>query len=610
MGNPELDRNARRRDTAMDYETCPNLVHLFFSRAAEKGDRPFLWAKRNGIYAPLGWRQTAETVSRLAAGLKSLGVAKGDRVMLVAENRPEWLIADVAIMAAGGITVPAYTTNTVQDHHHILTDSGAKGAIVSGDRLARNLLPAARESGTMGFVIGMEPIGDEGGDGIAIHAWEDLLAGAEADVEATAAAAPWRRDDTACIIYTSGTGGAPKGVMLHHGAILHNCRGAYDFLLELGLAEETFLSFLPLSHSYEHTAGQFFPISIGAQIYYAEGVETLSANLQEARPTLMTAVPRLYEMMRGRILRGVTAQGGLKEKLFLRAVDVGRKRIIEPRQLSLADRLLDPLLEKAVRNKVRQRFGGRLKALVSGGAPLNPDVGLFFSALGMRVLQGYGQTESAPVISLNRPNKVKMHTVGTPLSGVDVKIAEDGEILVQGELVMQGYWGNPQATGDTIRDGWLHTGDIGRFDQDGYLEITDRKKDIIVNSGGDNLSPQKVEGLITLQPEFLQAMVHGDRRPHLVALLVVDHEWATTWARENGKPSDMAGLAADEDFRKAMAAAIARVNDGVSLIEKVRHFLMADEPFTVENEQMTPTLKVRRHKIREVYGDRLDALYG
>ena len=415
MGNPELDRNARRRDTAMDYETCPNLVHLFFSRAAEKGDRPFLWAKRNGIYAPLGWRQTAETVSRLAAGLKSLGVAKGDRVMLVAENRPEWLIADVAIMAAGGITVPAYTTNTVQDHHHILTDSGAKGAIVSGDRLARNLLPAARESGTMGFVIGMEPIGDEGGDGIAIHAWEDLLAGAEADVEATAAAAPWRRDDTACIIYTSGTGGAPKGVMLHHGAILHNCRGAYDFLLELGLAEETFLSFLPLSHSYEHTAGQFFPISIGAQIYYAEGVETLSANLQEARPTLMTAVPRLYEMMRGRILRGVTAQGGLKEKLFLRAVDVGRKRIIEPRQLSLADRLLDPLLEKAVRNKVRQRFGGRLKALVSGGAPLNPDVGLFFSALGMRVLQGYGQTESAPVISLNRPNKVKMHTVGPPL---------------------------------------------------------------------------------------------------------------------------------------------------------------------------------------------------
>ena len=594
----------------MDYETCPNLVHLFFAKAAEKGDRPFLWAKRDGNYAPLGWRQTAEIVSRLTAGLKSLGIARGDRVMLVAENRPEWLIADVAIMAAGGITVPAYTTNTVQDHHHILTDSGAKGAIVSGDRLARNLLPAARESGTMGFVIGMEPIGDEGGDGIALHAWEDLLAGAEADVEATNGAAPWRRDDTACIIYTSGTGGAPKGVMLHHGAILHNCRGAYDFLLELGLGEETFLSFLPLSHSYEHTAGQFFPISIGAQIYYAEGVETLSANLQEARPTLMTAVPRLYEMMRGRILRGVTAQGGLKEKLFLRAVDVGRKRIIEPRQLSLADRLLDPLLEKAVRDKVRQRFGGRLKALVSGGAPLNPDVGLFFSALGMRVLQGYGQTESAPVISLNRPSKVKMHTVGPPLSGVDVKIAEDGEILVQGELVMQGYWGNPQATGDTIRDGWLHTGDIGRFDQDGYLEITDRKKDIIVNSGGDNLSPQKVEGLITLQPEFLQAMVHGDRRPHLVALLVVDHEWATTWSRENGKPSDMAGLTADEDFRKAMAAAIARVNDGVSLIEKVRHFLMADEPFTVENEQMTPTLKVRRHKIREVYGDRLDALYG
>ncbi|MEE9545515.1 MAG: AMP-dependent synthetase/ligase, partial [Rhodospirillales bacterium] len=418
------------------------------------------------------------------------------------------------------------------------------------------------------------------------------------------------RDDTACIIYTSGTGGAPKGVMLSHGAILHNCAGAAEMLKELGLDEEVFLSFLPLSHSYEHTVGQFVPLSIAAQIYYAEGTETLAANMVEVCPTIMTAVPRFYETLHARILRGVRKAGGIQEKLFMKALDLGRRRLQQPDGLTLGQKLADALLDKLVRDKVRRRFGGRLKALVSGGAPLNPDIGLFFTALGVRILQGYGLTEAAPIISVNRPGDVKMNTVGPPMSGVEVKIAEDGEILVKGELVMQGYWRNADATNEIIRDGWLHTGDIGEFDADGHITITDRKKDIIVNSGGENFSPQRIEGVLTLETEIAQAMVYGDKRPHLVGLLVPDGEWMKTWARDRGKSADLSLLGKDEDFRKAIGGAVERVNGRLSKIEKLRRFTLADAPFTIDNGQLTPTMKIRRHKIKEAYGERLESLYG
>ena len=592
----------------MDYATWPNLAVMFFDMAQRLDDKPFLWAKRDGAYKPLSWRETAAQVSALARRLTALGIAPGDRVVLVSENRPEWLISDVAIMAAGGVTVPAYVTNTQGDHLHVATNSGAKGAIVSTGKLADAFLPAAHASDAMQFVIVMQAPGIKQHLNVDVHEWHDVMSmGATGAEDVATGARRWARTDTACIIYTSGTGGTPKGVMLHHGAILHNCMGAHDALLELGLGDEVFLCFLPLSHSYEHTAGQFFPMSIGAQIYYAEGIETLTTNMAEARPTFMTAVPRLYETIYTRIMRGVRAEGGVKENLFMKAVALGRKRYED--RLGVSERLVDAVVERLIRDKVRRRFGGRLKALVSGGAPLNPDIGLFFTALGLRILQGYGQTEAAPLISVNRPKRVKIHTVGPPVSGVEVRIADDGEILVRGELVMRGYWNNEEATREVLKKGWLHTGDVGLIDEDGYIQITDRKKDIIVNSGGDNLSPQRIEGLLTLEPEIAQAMVYGDRRPHLVALLVPDAEWLEAWREANDKPREVSGPDTDDDLETTLAGVVRRVNEGLSNVEKVRRFTVTTQPFTIENGQLTPTLKVRRHKVQDVYGEALERLY-
>ncbi len=580
----------------------PNLAAMFFEQAAIYGDKPFLWKKKDGVFHSINWGDAAKMACSLAKGLEKLGISEGDRVVIVSENRPEWLISDIAIMSIGAITVPAYVTNTSDDHFHILNDSGARGAIVSTPKLAENLLPAAARSPTLEFVISMEN-GPE-----KTLEWNRALDPSGTD-EIVGRAGRWDADHIACIIYTSGTGGAPKGVMLHHGAIMHNCRGAFDAIRELGIEDERFLSFLPLSHSLEHTAGQFFPISIGAEIYYAEGIDKLSEDMRKARPTIMLAVPRMYEMMHGRIIRTINRQGGIKKRMFLKALELGRLYHQNPQALGPVQRLFDMVLDKLVRDKFRAGFGGRMKAMISGGAPLSPDIGIFFTSLGLSILQGYGQTESAPVISVNRPGRVRMETVGEPLKDVDVKIADDGEILVRGELVMKGYWQNPEATLEAIRDGWLHTGDIGIID-DGSLVITDRKKDIIVNSGGDNISPQRIEGLLTMQPEIHQAMVYGDRQPYLVGLLVPDMEWARQWAMKNSPTDKMEELVDNRDFRKALETAVERVNETLSNIERVRRHIITLEPFSIENEQLTPTMKIRRHVIRKIYGKKLDAMYG
>lgn len=586
----------------------PNVVAMLLERAERRGDVPFLWAKRDGAWRPTTWRQAADAACRLAAGLRARGLARGERVVLVAENRPEWLIADFAIMAAGGITVPAYTTNTVNDHAHILGDSGAAAAIVSTPKLAQPLLQAAASAPDLRFVVEMDGAGDDTA-APPVFAWADMLA-SDGAAAIRADAAAFARDDTACIIYTSGTGGVPKGVMLAHKALLHNCAGAEHALKELELEGAIYLSFLPLSHSYEHTAGQMFPVWCGAQIYYAEGAEALARNLTEVRPTIMTAVPRLYEALHTRILRGLDKAGGLKTALFHRTVALGRKRLTDPAGLGLWERLQDALLDRLVRNKVRAQFGGRLQAMVSGGAALNPEIGLFFEALGLHILQGYGQTETGPVVSVNLPGRARMDTVGPLLKDTHVRMADDGEILVAGDLVMQGYWRQPEATAQALVDGWVHTGDVGRFDDDGHLMITDRKKDIIVLSGGDNVAPARLEAMLVQEPEVAQAMVIGDHRPHLVALLVPDAAWLHRWAHAAGKPADLAALAADPALLRAVGEVVERINARVSLIEKVRRFAVAHEPFTIENGQMTPTMKVRRHIVREIYGKTLGGLYG
>jgi long-chain acyl-CoA synthetase len=592
----------------MTQDPWPNLAVMFFEQAAHHADRPFLWSKHDDLYRPQTWGELAREVKLVSSGLRALGVGPGDRVMLISENRPNWVVADLAIVAAGAVNVPAYTTNTEALNEHILSDSGAKIAIVSTAALAKHLLPAALRAGAT-HVVAMEPV--EAPAGLEVVSWQalkDLGAERPDDVEQVAAAIG--RAQHACFIYTSGTGGLPKGVMLSHHAILSNIRSIRLGFQPILAGVETFLSFLPLSHSYEHTCGLYFPISIGAEIYYAEGADTLVANMPEARPTIITCVPRLYEVMRQRILAGVKRDKPKKQQLFHRTLELGLKKLEPDARLSFYERTMDWVLEKLVRDKVRQRFGGRLKALVSGGAPLNPDVGEFFTALGVTLLQGYGQTESAPVVSCNPPGRVKMATVGLPLPEVRVKIAADGEILVKGGLVMDGYWNNPETTAEALRDGWLHTGDIGCFDEDGYLLITDRKKDIIVNSGGDNVAPQRVEGVLTLEPEIAQAMVIGDQRPYLVGLLVPDAAFIHDFAKQHGVKPDLAVLAQDKDFNAALRAAVERSNQQLSQTEKVKRFMIATESFSVANGQMTPTLKVRRHVVKQAYGERLDALYG
>lgn len=600
---------AAERAAGRDTEQWNNLVELFFARAREQGEASFLLRKVEGHWQSLSWAEVAEQVARLARALQAIGIRRGDRVALVCENRPEFAIADLAIMAAGAISVPTYTTNTVRDHAHVLANSGAAAVIVSTARLARGVVEAAHQTGTCRTVIGMEPLRRMQAETLSFHDMADLIARHPADPAEVAAESVMTRSDTACLIYTSGTGGAPRGVRQHHGAILHNIAGCTEIIRAdfPDTGRERFLSFLPLSHAYEHTAGQFLPIGLGGEIAYAESLEKLAANIEEVAPTIMIVVPRLFEVLRARMLKAIEKQGGLAPKLLGLAERLGETRAARGR-LGLLDRPLDLLVERALRRKVRARFGGRLKAMVSGGAPLNPEVGRFFDALGLTILQGYGQTEAGPVISCNRPAaKLKMHTVGPPLRDVHVEIAEDGEICVAGELVMHGYWNNPEESEQVLVDGLLMTGDIGHIDDDGHIVITDRKKDIIVNDKGENVAPQKVEGMLTLQPEIAQAMVYGDRHPHLVGVVVPDPEFVADWARARGL--EPAAALADPELMRAIQAAVDRVNAGLTVTEKVRRVILADAPFTVENEQLTPSMKIRRHVLRQVYGPRLEALY-
>ncbi len=586
-------------------EQFPNLVTMFLTRARENGGKPFLSAKRDGAWHSIGYAEAARQVAALAASIARIGLKPGDRVMLVSENRPEWLIADLAIMAAGCVTVPTYTTNTTRDHQHILANSGASAVIVSTQKLARALMPAVLFSSDCHHIVSIDDIiTGQSPDVAQFHLWDDLIGGATDLGALESRMAAVGREDLACLIYTSGTGGAPRGVRQHHGMILHNVEGCVDIIAnDFGWDDEVFLSFLPASHAYEHSGGQHFPIALGGQIYYAESLEKLPANIEEVRPTIMVVVPRLFEMLRAKILKTIDKDGGLPKYLMNRALAIEGRR--NDGKSVPWDLPMDGILSLTLRRKVRARFGGRIKAMVSGGAPLNLDVGLFFQAMGLPLLQGYGQTEAGPVISCNRPGAgIRMETVGPPLKNSEVRIAKDGEIMVRGEQVMHGYWRNEAATARVLDPGpkpgagcWLATGDVGHLDEQGRIVITDRKKDLIVNDKGDNVSPQRVEGMLTLQSEIAQAMVYGDRRPHLVALLVPEAEFVAE------HEDDAAACA------KALGKAVDRVNAELSVIEKVRRFIVADASFSVENEQLTPSLKIRRHVIGQAYGERLDSLY-
>ncbi len=549
-----------------------SLPAMLFARARAWPARPMLRYWRDGAWQSMPWGGFAEAVARLAAWLRARGVAPGDRVLLVAENRPEFMIADVAIMAIGAVTVPTYTTNTVADHAHILADSGARAAIVSTTKLAETIDLAAAATG-LDLRLCMQAHA-------GWHDWADADA-TPADTAllmAEAEAIPPGR--LACLIYTSGTGGAPKGVMLAHRAMLANRAGVARVAERLNLDGTCYLSFLPLSHSYEHTVGGFLLPSLGIEVVYSRGADRIAAEFAEIRPSVVTAVPRLFEVLRARMLAQREKQSPIAQRLFDAALALGLRRMDGPR-LGPVAWAADRVLDRLVRQKIRDRFGGRLQAMVSGGARLDPDLSGFFLALGLPVLQGYGQTEAGPVVSVNLPWENHRRTVGPPLPGVEARIAEDGEVLVRGPLVMDGYWNQPDATASAIQDGWLHTGDVGAI-AEGRLTITDRKRDFIKTLGGDMVSPAKLEALLMAEPEIVQAVVAGEGMAGIVALLV---------------PAE--GCDA--------ATAVKRVNARLSGIERIRRTAVVP-PFSVENGLLTPTMKVKRRAVIAAHAEVIEEM--
>ena len=572
-----------------------SLNKLFFDRAEQYNEKPFLWAKKNKDWSSLSWNETSIKVKEFAGGLKSFGIKPGDKVVIVSENRPEWIIADLAINLIGAVTVPAYTTNTEDDHHYILEHSDAKAVIASNNILANRVALATTRTKLCKILITLDNYSGFEPDNLKIINFNEVSDFGKNNIgNALDHFNQIQPDDVSCIIYTSGTGGRPKGVMLTHRNIFSNLQGAEDLLEIIGKKDNKYLSLIPLSHSYEHTAGLYLQIDLGSQIYFCEGPEKFSQNLLEVSPTLTTAVPRIFEVIHDRIKIQMKNQNPIIKFIFDRAVKVGVKR--HHYGLNLLENIEYRSYTSLIRKKINKQLGGSLRAFVSGGAALNPEIGDFFIGLGVKILQGYGQTEASPLISANRPENIKIETVGPAVKGVEAKLSEEGELIVKGDCVMKGYWKDEKATNETIIDGWLHTGDIATISEDGFITITGRKKELIVNSGGDNIAPARPEASLTFQETIFQSMVIGDRRPYLVAVIVPEVE----------KTKNMN----DKEINEIISSEVKKANEGLSSIEKIRKFIIAKEPFSTENGLLTPTMKVRRHKVVEIYGETLDDLYG
>ena len=572
-----------------------SLNKLFFDRADQYNEKPFLWAKKNKEWSPLSWKETSLKVREFAGGLRSFGIKPGDKVVIVSENRPEWIIADLAINLIGAITVPAYTTNTEDDHHYILEHSDARAVIASNNILANRVALATTRTKLCNILITLDSYSGFEPDNLKIINFNEVNDFGKNNIEtALDYLNHIQPDDVSCIIYTSGTGGRPKGVMLTHKNIFSNLQGAEDLLEIIGKKDNKYLSLIPLSHSYEHTAGLYLQIDLGSEIYFCEGPEKFSQNLLEVSPTLTTAVPRIFEVIHDRIKIQMKNQNRIIKFIFDRAVKVGIKKHYYG--LNLLENIEYKTYTSLIRKKINKQLGGSLRAFVSGGAALNPEIGNFFISLGVKILQGYGQTEASPLISANRPENIKIETVGPAVKGVEAKLSEEGELIVKGDCVMKGYWKDEKATNEAIIDGWLHTGDIATISEDGYITITGRKKELIVNSGGDNIAPARPEASLTFQETIFQSMVIGDRRPYLVAVIVPEVE----------KTKNMT----DEEINEIISSEVKKANEGLSSIEKIRKFVIAKEPFSTDNGLLTPTMKVKRHKVNEIYGEILDDLYG
>ncbi len=576
----------------MNLNNLNNLIELFVNQANKQNKKNIFleWLNPNNKKT-YTWEQTEKNILKLSKVIKE-NIKEGDRCLLVSENRPEWFVSDLAIMVAGGITVPAYTTYTEDDYKYLIEDCEPSLVVVSNNEMLKKLNSSINEKDFIKKVITLDEktkvtnslniINKEKYLDFNSIIKNNLLA--EDKIENN----KLKRNSPACIIYTSGTGGNPKGVILSHGGILNNLVGACEIMRPLFNSRPVFLTWLPLSHSYEHCV-QFAQIAVGAKVFYAEKIEKLLENISEAKPTIMTAVPRFYQNLYNKINMNLKKQKGFKAKLIEATLRLGRKKLLN-HKMTFSEKLLNFIVDKLVRKKIKKQFGGNLKAFVSGGGALDKEIGEFLNSVGLPTLQGYGLTETSPVVSCNPIHKIKVETVGPPFKGNEVKIAEDGEILVKGENVMLGYWNKKEETEKVIINGWLHTGDIGEIDpNDGYLKITDRKKDIIVSAGGDNISPAKIENMITNEPEIDQCMVYGDKKNYLVALIVPNKDF----------------LNEKEKINKV----IEKINAKLTLLEKIKKIQLIDENFSIENGLMTPTMKVKRKKVTEKYKNQLENLY-
>ena len=563
-----------------NFKNYNNLIELFLNRYhIENKDKIFLQSLKNQNLK-FTWKQTFDAIQKFSYYLDRY-ISPNDRCLLISENRPEWLIADLSIMLSKGITVPTYTTYTKRDYEFLINDCKPSVIIVSDAIQSKKIKDIINKYTFIKKVISFENVKEDNITFIGKIFSETY------NQEKNLKDINLSRKDIACIIYTSGTQGNPKGVMLSHGGILNNCEGSTKLLREIISEKPKFLTWLPLSHSYEHTV-QFVQIAVGAKIFYAESIDKLVKNMNDCSPDIMTAVPRFYQNLFQKISTTFKKATGIKKFLVNSTLRLGKKIFLK-QKLSKIEKLLNFFCQILVRKKIKSQFGGELKAFISGGGALDFKVGVFLNSIGLPTLQGYGLTETSPVVSCNPISDIRIETVGPPFEGNEVKIADDGEILIRGENVMLGYWNNSIETDKVIKNGWLYTGDIGQFDN-GFLKITDRKKDILITPGGDNISPVKIENDLTKIDFIEQALVYGDNKPFLVALIVLNNNY--------------------KDINYEMIKEeIEKMNKELSKIEKIKKFFVLNNQFSIENGFMTPTLKLKRYKVIQEYKKELEKLY-
>ena len=589
--------------------TTTSLATLVLDRAERHPSRRVFQRKRREQWEDLSWQQLADQIVSAAHGLAALGFKAGDRLALLAENQPEWPIMDLACLYLGGVDVPLYLSSPGQDVAYILKDSGASFIAVSGRGQLDKIRRIAPDLPQLSHIIALDPEDQPFDSGSLTGCrFAELLALGEQQSDRRQ---PVADPGLATIIYTSGTTGFPKGVMLSHRNMLSNVHDAPQ-ILPLG-ADDVSLSFLPLSHGFERTTGLYTPLSVGGSIAYGGGTVSLLRDLAEVRPTLLCCVPRVLELVYRRVLGERESAGFAKRQLLDWALALGRSvgtRRVEERAIPPLHQLQLQLIDRLVFQKLRHTLGGRIRFLVSGGAPLNAEIARFFYGIGLTVYEGYGLTEAGPVISCNRPGQTRLGTVGVALPQVEVKIDTDGEICARGPNIMDGYYQRPEDTAAVLdADGWLHTGDVGTIDSDGFITITDRKKDLLITDSGENIAPQPIEGALKQDPLIEEACLIGDKRPFVTALLVPNQALVETLARKNGVSGDWRTVLGHQTVQGLFRDRVNAVNKTLPTPARIRQFRVLDQPFSQDRGELTPTMKVRRRHVLETRQEQIEAMY-